>query len=113
MITIINTTNRSVMNTQTSSLVIHNFPFFKETLMDVTPSMVKEVFKGMKATVIIVKDNIVATRAHTDNPDADIYVLAKGTHCVTLAFKGTNGIVQQVEETTVYNMCPSEMINFN
>lgn len=111
MITIVNTTERPLLGT--SNLIIHNFPFFKENMMVVTPAMVKDVFKDMSATVIVVKDRMVATKAHMDNPAADIYILAKGTHCVTLAFKGTNGIKEEVGKVETYTMCPSEMINFN
>lgn len=110
MITVINTTDRPLLDN--SSLIIHNFPFFKETMMVVTPTMVKDVFKGMNATVIVVKDHMVAAKAHMDNKAADIYVLAKNTHCVTLVHKGTNGIETSVEKVEEYVMCPSEMINF-
>lgn len=110
MITIVNTTNRPLMDNK--ELIIHNFPFFKEVALDITPITIRTAFKELKVAVIIVKDNMVATKAHVDNPAADIYVLAKNTQCVTLVFKGTNGIQQEVESVEVYSICPSEMINF-
>lgn len=111
MITIVNTTERPLLDM--STLIIHNFPFFKEVMVEVKPTMIKDVFKEMNATVIVVKDKVVAAKAHIDNPSADIYILAKGTYCVTLAFKGTNGIKEEVEQVQTYSVCPSEMINFN
>lgn len=110
MITLINTTGRSLQDT--TSLIVNSFPFFKEVMVEVTPAMVKDAFKGMSASVIVVKDRALAIKAHVDNPDADIYVLAKNSYCVTLAFKGLNGIKEEVEQVSAYSLCPSEMINF-
>lgn len=80
--------------------------------MDINPTSIRTAFKELTVAVIIVKDNMIAAKAHVDNPAADIYVLAKDTQYVTLAFKGTIGIVKEVEKVGEYVMCPSEMINF-
>lgn len=110
MITIVNTTNRPLMDDK--ELIIHNFPFFKEVMIDINPISIRTTFKEFTVAVIIVKDNMIAAKARVDNPAADIYVLAKNTQCVTLVFKGTNGIQQEVESVEAYSVCPSEMINF-
>ncbi len=111
MITIFNTTGRSLLSH--TNLVIHNFPFFKEELITLSNDQVKHVFKETTATVIVVKDVVVGARAHADNPNADIYVLTKDTHCVTLLVKGVNGIKETTTVTTEdYVMCSSEMITW-
>lgn len=110
MITIVNTTGRPLLDM--STLIIHNFPFFKEVMVEVKPADIKDAFKEMSASVILVKDKVIAAKAHVDNPSADIYILAKGTYCVTLAFKGLDGIKEEVEQVSAYSLCPSEMINF-
>ena len=108
MITIFNTTGRSLLSH--TNLVIHNFPFFKEELITLSNDQVKHVFKETTATVIVVKDVVVGARAHADNPNADIYVLTKDTHCVTLL---VNGIKETTTVTTEdYVMCSSEMITW-
>ena len=109
MITIFNTTGRSLLSH--TNLVIHNFPFFKEELTTISNDQVKDAFKETTATVIVVKDVVVGARA--DNPNADIYVLTKDTHCVTLLVKGVNGIKETTTVTTEdYVMCSSEMITW-
>ena len=114
MITILNTTGRSLLSH--TNLVIHNFPFFKEELTTISNDQVKHMFKETTATVIVVKDVVVGARAHADNPNADVYVLTKDTHCVTLLVKGLNGIKETTTATTAttedYVMCSSEMINW-
>ena len=110
MITVYNTTDRSLLDLH--KLIVHNIPFFKEVMLTVTSLMVKDIFKTLdKADVIIVKDAMIAAKAHVDNPSATIYILAKNTHCVTLAFKGNKEEVKVVKEG--YYLCPSEMIDFN
>lgn len=110
MNTVINTTNRSLNDNK--ELIVHNFGFFKEVMISLTNTQVSSAFKGMNATVIVVKDKAIAVRAHMDNPKADIYVLSRNTQCVTLAFKGTEGISTITETTEEYVLCSSEMINW-
>lgn len=110
MITIVNTTGRTLQDH--NNLIVNSFPFFKEVMVTITPEQVKDAFKEITVSVIIVKDRALAIKAHVDNPDADIYVLAKNSYCVTLAFKGLNGIKEEVEQVSAYSLCPSEMINF-
>ena len=110
MITLTNATGRSLF--MSKELVIHNFPMFKENMVEVTLATMKDAFKSMNATVILVKDYMVAAKAHIDNPAADIYVLEKNKFCVTCAFKGTNGIKEDNLETEVFLLCPSEMITW-
>lgn len=110
MIKLVNTTGRNLFLSK--ELVIHNFPMFKENMVEVNTTNIKDVFKSIDATVILVKDHMVAAKAHVDNKSADIYVLEKDKFCVTLAFKGTNGIQEEVMEVEAFNMCPSEMIDF-
>lgn len=110
MIKLINTTGRNLFMSET--LIIHTFPIFKEEMVEVNLSNIKDVFKNMDATVILVKDKVIAVKAHVDNPRADIYILGNNKHCVSLAFKGTNGIVEDSIKVEPYIACVTETIDF-
>lgn len=112
MITVFNTTGRP-LHSYKSDMIVHNLPFFKEELRTITKDDVKDVFKGTTATVIVVNSKAIAVRAHVDNPNADIYLLVPTKHCLTLEFKGTNGIKETTTEVIEdHVMCSSEMINW-